>query len=61
MFGDANGYFKKINHGPNKVDSEIINTIKIINAHYILKSKIQNGRPANEEDNNGNVLGLQKL
>ena len=39
-FEDANGYFKKINHGPNKIDMEIMNTLKMLIAYYILKDKL---------------------
>ena len=39
-FEDSNGYFKMMNHEPNKVDMEIVNTIKMFNAHYILKDKL---------------------
>ncbi|KAL7295964.1 hypothetical protein TKK_0003487 [Trichogramma kaykai] len=51
-FEDANGYFKKLNHGPNKIDMEIMNTIKMINATYILKSKLNRNQLAPE----GNVI-----
>lgn len=37
-FKDANRYFEKINHGPNK--TEIANILKIINAFYILRYKL---------------------
>lgn len=39
-FEDGIGYFKKMNHGPNKVDMEIVNTLKIFNAYYVLKDKL---------------------
>ena len=39
-FEDGIGYFKKMNHGPNKVDMEIVNAIKMFNANYNLKDKL---------------------
>ena len=39
-FEDAIGYYKKLNHGPNKVDAEIMNSMKILNAFYILRYKL---------------------
>ncbi|KAJ8674439.1 hypothetical protein QAD02_005701 [Eretmocerus hayati] len=36
-FEDGMGYYKRINHGPNKIDIEIANTMKMHNARYILK------------------------
>ena len=39
-FEDGNGYYKKVNHGPNKIDVEIMNTIKMVNAFYILREKL---------------------
>ena len=35
-----NSYFIELNHGPNKIDTEIINTVKMINAFYILREKL---------------------
>ena len=40
IFEDGNGYYKKVNHGPNKIDVEIMNTVKMVNAFYILREKI---------------------
>lgn len=37
LFEDGNGWLIKIKHGPNKVDIELLNTIKLINFTYILK------------------------
>ena len=39
-FEDANGYYARVNHGPNKVDIEIMNTIKMVNAFYSLREKL---------------------
>lgn len=36
-FEDLNGYLKKINHGPNKIDIELVNTLDMINTLYTLE------------------------
>lgn len=49
-FEDANGYIKRKVHGSNKLDVEIANTLKILNAHKILRYKL--GLLRNNENNN---------
>ena len=39
-FEDGNGYVKKLVHGSNKLDMEIGNSMYLLNAHTILKSKL---------------------
>ena len=39
-FEDGNGHIKRTTHGSNKLDMEIANTLKIMNAHTILKCKL---------------------
>ena len=39
-FEDTNGFIKRITHGSNKIDMEIANTLKLINAYEILKQKL---------------------
>ena len=57
-FEDANGYFKNLNHGPNKVDVEIVNTLKMLNAYYVLRNKMCTEIYNNELDGKyGSVLG----
>ena len=34
-FVDAIGYYKKINHGLNKVDVEIVNTLKMLHSRTL--------------------------
>lgn len=58
-FEDGNGYFKKINHGPNKVDMKIVNTIKMLNAYYVLKNKLYTNANCGESTT-GCVLGVVK-
>lgn len=40
-FEDFNGFIKRISHGTNKFDIEIANTIKMENAHRVLKSILE--------------------
>ena len=39
-FEDGNGYIKRIVHGCNKLEMEIVNTLKIVNTHKILKCRL---------------------
>ncbi|KAJ8670501.1 hypothetical protein QAD02_001760 [Eretmocerus hayati] len=49
-FEDGNRYFLKIIHGPNKVEREMLNTMKIVNAYWILRHKLSmNSSPARIE------------
>lgn len=59
-FEDSNGYFKKINHGPNKVDAEIINTLKMLNGFDVLKSIVMPGRFV-EADDEEDILGKVRV
>lgn len=36
-FEDFNGFFKQLVHGTNKIDIEVVNTLKICNAYHVLK------------------------
>lgn len=36
-YEDVNGFVKSVVHGPNEIDAEIVNTMKICNAYQILK------------------------
>ena len=53
-FEHANGYLNKINHGPNKVDIEFANTLKMINAFYILRYKLDDNSVVEAERINDN-------
>lgn len=59
-FEDGIGYYKKLNHGPNKVDVEIANTLKIFNAYYILKDKLHLRMSNENVTNPEKVLGVPK-
>ena len=48
-FEDGNGFVKRVTHGPNKLDIELANTLKILNAHQILKNQLGYGQ--NEDGN----------
>ena len=58
-FEDGNGYIKRTNHGSNKLDMEIANTLKIMNAHKILKCKLN--IPKDEEALRCHPLGKAKI
>ena len=46
-----NGYVKAILHGSNKIDIEIVNTLKICNAYKILKSSLNLMRESSKKKN----------
>lgn len=50
-FEDFNGFIKSIIHGTNKIDAEIVNTIKICNSYQILNHLISKDAEKTDEKN----------